>query len=157
MYSHEHFKHSPCEMKHLLFAFLISLSACTDWASEREVQRAMRIYDNLYLKMDFDSIAATFISDGNLGPIKGRDSIRRYLKTVENAKVLDYKSKPVVVTIDHDIARQEGTYVYKIVTNGDTLSAGAKYFAVWKKINGRWYLESWDSEADTSTENVEIQ
>jgi hypothetical protein len=105
------------------------LLACAD--RRPEIERAMKRYDRFILQVDADSIASCFAPDGRLGKLGGRDSIRAFLKTFNEVKVLEQASTSETVVIDGDAARQEGHYRQKVILEGDTIIGTGKYSATW--------------------------
>jgi len=54
---------------------LLALPSCLP-DERNEIERVMKAYDNHLLRMDVDSIEATYPIDGKLGNVVGRNSIR---------------------------------------------------------------------------------
>jgi len=106
-----------------------------------EIEKAMKTYDNLILRMDADSIAETYTVDGKLDNIIGRDSIRRFLKTFVDVKVLDYQSWTKSIIFVGDTAKQEGDYQQKVVVNHDTLNLKGQYWTTWIRDKRKWYIQ----------------
>src|SRR5882672_684924 len=96
-------------MKRTILIGLTVLIACMPDRSQ-EIEQAMKTYDNLVFNMDADSIAGTYTVDGQLGKIVGRDTIRKFLKTFVDVKVLEYQSKTKSILFVGDTAKQEGIY-----------------------------------------------
>ncbi|AYB30206.1 nuclear transport factor 2 family protein [Chryseolinea soli] len=120
---------------------MIFLLACTD--RRPEIERAMKKYDRLILRVDADSIADCFTLNGKLGAVSGRDSIRAFLKTFGDVNVLQQQSSTTSIVIKNDSARQEGTYFQKVIVKGDTIVATGHYTAswVWDGVQG-WLLKN---------------
>ena len=116
--------------------FLISCSP----DRTKEIEKAMKTYDNLVLTMDADAISDTYTVDGKLDDIVGRDSIRKFLKTFVDVKVLDYQSQTKSITFDGNTATQEGDYRQKVVVKEDTLNLKGKYLTTWTKAEGKWHI-----------------
>ena len=102
--------------------------------SKKEIESAMKHYDSMILKLNVDSIAMVYTVDGNLGDIAiGRDSIKKFLSTFKNIKVLSQESRTTSVKIILDSAIQEGTYFQKDVISGkDTVTVKGLFKAIWK-------------------------
>jgi ketosteroid isomerase-like protein len=101
--------------------------------SAAEVEAAMGHYDSLIKKTDADSIAWMFTADGWLGEIAhGRDSIRSFLRTFKNVRVLEVGSATKNITLTGDTARQAGSYTQTALVNGkDTAHVRGKFEAEW--------------------------
>lgn len=98
-----------------------------------EVEAAMGHYDSLIKKTDADSIAWMFTADGQLGDIAhGRDSIRRFLRTFKNVRVLQESTTTDHLVISGDKADQKGLFVQIAVVNGkDTVHIKGSYETEW--------------------------
>ncbi len=97
------------------------------------VENAMKYYDHLILNLDADSIALLFTPTGNLGDIAvGRDSIKKFLSTFKNVRVLSQNSITNAINITHDTAIQKGTYQQTdIISEKDTVRVKGEYIATW--------------------------
>ena len=130
----------------ILFLAVISLIASCKNEKE-EIEIVMKEYDRLILNVDADSIANTFLINGEMGEVGktkviGRDSIQALLKTFSHFKVLSNQSSTTFIEIKKDSAKQEGTFRQKVIVNKDTLRAEGEFFATWiKQRNGKWLLK----------------
>lgn len=106
------------------------------------VELAMKNYDRLILGMNADSIAMIYTPDGELGTIaKGRDSIRIFLSSFKNFRVLSQSSETNRISIDHDSAYQTGTYRQTvIIPSKDTVSVKGNFTAFWIWMKGSGWL-----------------
>lgn len=125
--------------------FLLFMVACSSQPHNRqEVEAAMQHYDRLIQKMDGDSIALLFTSDGDLGDLAhGRDSIRRFLAGFKNVKVLEISSTSDSIILNKDTAFQGGHYHQHGVMNGkDTFNVKGSYLAQWIWVDGQgWRIK----------------
>ena len=104
---------------------------------------AMKQYDHLILKLDADSIALLYTPDGDLGAIAhGRDSIRKFLLTFKNIKVLSQASTTDTIKIYGDTSLQKGMYYQSaLVNNKDTVAVKGEYTATWLWMHkGGWHI-----------------
>ena len=119
--------------------------------SAAEVEAAMGHYDSLIKKTDADSIAWIYTADGWLGGIAhGRDSIRRFLLTFKNVRVLEVGSTSKNITFTDDTARQAGGYTQTALINGkDTVHVRGTYEAewVWSEQEG-WKIRRMTTHAE---------
>ena len=98
-----------------------------------EIELAMKQYDHLILKLDADSIAQLYTSDGELGNVAhGRDSIRKFLSSFKNIKVLSQISNTDSIKMLADTSFQKGTYKQiALVDDKDTITVKGEYSAIW--------------------------
>ena len=106
---------------------------CKHEHSKTEIETAMQQYDHLIQKMDADSIALLFTPDGNLGDIaKGQDSIRKFLASFKNVKVISTKSITKTIELSGDSSIQKGTYQQVDIIDGkDTVRVKGEFTAKW--------------------------
>ncbi|MBS1664128.1 MAG: hypothetical protein JST68_23995 [Bacteroidetes bacterium] len=106
-------------MKIFCFAILlVAVCACHQLPphTPTEIESAMNHYDSLLKKMDADSIAWLYAPDGQLGTIaRGRDSIRRFLASFKDVRVLEVGSTNKDITIKIDTAFHTGTYFQDVI------------------------------------------
>jgi len=114
-----------------------------------EIESALKTYDRLIWKMDADSIADLYMAEGELGDIvHGRDSIRKFLSTFTNVKVLSVASTSEKIVFYQDTAIQNGRYNQTaLVNNKDTMRPKGTYEAKWIWIKG----EGWKIRRMTTT------
>lgn len=98
------------------------------------VETAMKYYDNLILKLDADSISMLYKPGGNLGDIAiGCDSIKKFLSSFKNVRVLSQSSITKSLNIIRDTAIQKGTYTQTgLVSGKDTIKVKGEYTARWE-------------------------
>lgn len=129
-----------------LFACLILLSCAAD--PKEEITEALHKYDNLLLKMNADSIAGIYAVDGTMGTIVGRDSIRNFLATFVDVKMMEQKSTSDLITMQGDTAIQTGSYIQKVIVKSDTLILKGQYSATWIKQDKKWYIQTMTTQPD---------
>jgi ketosteroid isomerase-like protein len=128
--------------------FLITLLLLIACSQDRtaEIDRAMRHYDKLILRLAADSIAMQYQLHGQLAgegatPVYGRDSIRELLQSFKGATVYRYESTTDHTTFKGDTAFQTGIYVQTVkIPSGDTLELGGKYTTTWIRENTSWLI-----------------
>jgi hypothetical protein len=118
--------------------------SCTDSRKSKSgVESAMKRYDNLILKTDADSISMLFAPDGNLGNIAfGRDSIKKFLLSIKNIRVLSQSSVVSTIDLAGNYAFQKGTYNQTaLISEKDTVKVKGEFTAKWQWIshNG-WFI-----------------
>lgn len=112
-------------------------SSCNQAHSDSEIEAAMHHYNSLILSMNADSISSMFTPDGKLGDVaQGRDSIKRFLSSFVNSKVLSQTSRTMSIELKNDSATQTGMYFQTAVLDGkDTLHLKGNYTVNWKWLN----------------------
>lgn len=137
----------------MLVAFigLFALLSCKKKVhTAKEIEAAMNQYDRLIKKMDSDSITLLYTKDGDLGVMAhGRDSIRKFLSSFKNFKVLSQSSTTQFINIGVDSALQKGTYQQIVITPGmDTLTVKGEYKATWFWISDDgWYIKRMETKS----------
>ena len=103
----------------------------------------MQQYDHYILNLDADSISLLFTSDGQLGDMAtGRDSIKKFLSSFKNVKVLSQSSVTQSIDIINDTAIQKGTYTQSDLVSGkDTMHVKGEFTAQWQWMNNNWYIK----------------
>lgn len=128
-----------------ILAGLILLYSCNGSMHNRSgVEKAMKYYDHLILKLDADSISMLYTPDGNLGDIAmGRDSIKRFLSSFKNVRVLSQVSATRSIDIIRDTAIQNGTYTQTDIVSGkDTIKVRGEYTTRWEWIRkDGWHIK----------------
>ena len=100
------------------------------------VETVMKYYDNLILKLDADSFSMLYTPGGNLGDIAiGCDSIKKFLSSFKNVRVLSQSSIIKSLNIIRDSAIQKGTYTQTdLVSEKDTIKVKGEYTARWEWV-----------------------
>lgn len=139
-------------MKKYLLLLVLPLLLCSCQLAphnKKGVEAAMRYYDHLIKKVDADSIALLFTTDGNLsGMAKGRDSIKQFFAAFKNVQVLSQISTTIAIKIKGDTALQNGNYYQTIIINRkDTLKVKGKFAADWLWLkNEGWHIKRMTTE-----------
>jgi ketosteroid isomerase-like protein/uncharacterized damage-inducible protein DinB len=129
----------------LLVSFL--MVACAD--RKAEIENAMKQYNRLTFRMAGDSLADSYMPDGELGGkgmknYVGRDSIRKFLKSFDPAsiKLISNEAKVASIVFKGDTAIAEGTFEQKAkLAQGDTGIYLSTFTAKWMKgEQGRWLI-----------------
>ena len=147
-----HFPRPTCLF--LLLSCLVVFSSCDDRDKKEEIKQALANYDRLIKKMDADSIAQMYTADGDLGDIAhGRDSIKKFLSTFVNVKVLSVHSSSEKIEIKEDTAIQNGRYDRVAVVNSkDTVRPAGTFIAKWVwKINEGWNIQRMTTTPDNNS------
>jgi hypothetical protein len=97
------------------------------------VEQAMQKYDQLIMGMNADSICMIYALNGELGVMaKGRDSIRNFLNTFKNFRVLSQSSESKKISMAEDSAYQTGTYRQTvIIPSNDTVTVKGSFKILW--------------------------
>jgi hypothetical protein len=136
----------PSYLLAILATFIFS---CKAPDRKKEIESALKTYDRLILKMDADSIAMLYTVDGDLGDIAhGRDSIRRFLATFTNVRVLSVSSISQKIVFNKDTAIQSGRFnQIAVINNKDTVKPKGTFETNWVWLRG----EGWKIKKNTNT------
>lgn len=126
----------------LFFIALFTLSCVSSRHDQRGVESAMKHYDHLILQLDVNGIAKLFMPLGNLGNIAiGRDSIKKFLSSFKNVKVLSQASVTSSIKINNDTAFQAGHYNQSdLIAGKDTVYVKGTYQATWQWVRKKGWL-----------------
>jgi len=137
-------------MKYLASALILfGLIAFKQVHTKSEIEAAMHYYDHLIKNTDADSIALLFTPDGDLGNIAhGRDSIRNFLRTFKDVKVISTGSITQSIAMGGDTALQKGSYQQvAVIKDKDTVHVKGLFTARWKFLqDGKWHIHRMDTE-----------
>ena len=127
---------------------ILLIFSCKSSHHRTEIIDAMHTYDRLITKMDADSIAFLYASDGELGKVaKGRDSIRKFLLTFKKFQVLLNESKTDSIFMAGDSAVQTGSYRQEVILpSKDTAHLKGLFRTnwIWKKREG-WHIKKMET------------
>ncbi len=121
-------------MKKLLL--LLFLATSCKPSLNKNVEDAMKHYDNLILHTDAKGLSEMFTADGEMGSpggnyIHGRDSIEKFLSQFAGIKVDEQKSKTDSIRRFGDTAFQYGTYYQRVHINNTTEEVHGRFEANW--------------------------
>jgi len=139
----------------LIFLFtgviiLFLLSCNKKQHTKEEIESAMKLYDHLIQKVDGDSIALLYTPDGDLGTMAhGRDSIRKFLASFKNVRVLVQSSVTDSIEINADTAIQKGSYhQIALINEKDTANVKGSYKAKWVWIDKEgWRIKKMETKS----------
>src|SRR5215471_9737388 len=122
-------------MKKILLFGLLLIFSCKN-AMDKQVEDAMRQYDNLILHTDAKAISEMYMTDGEMAPpgmqpIRGRDSIEYFLSAFKGVKVEEQKSTTDSIRRFGDTAIQYGKYYQRAVVNNTTAEVHGMFQANW--------------------------
>ena len=126
----------------LLISISILFISCNSYSHNKsEIESAMKLYDRLLLKMDADSISMLYTPDGILADKVGRDSIRKFLSSFKDVRVLSQSSITRSIDIANDTAIQKGTYSQTdLISEKDTIKVKGEYVATWHWFRSEGWL-----------------
>ena len=131
-------------LKLIIIIPVVVLFSCTDQHNKAGVEAAMKHYDHLIKKLDADSISLLYTTDGNLGDkVYGRDSIKKFLLSFTNVRVLSQVSLTKSIDLYGDSAIQKGSYQQTdLVAEKDTIKVKGEYIAHWQWIPATgWHIK----------------
>jgi ketosteroid isomerase-like protein len=123
--------------KTIYIFFIISLFWNCSENKEQLVKDRMHYYDSQIVTMNASAISQIYSEDGMMldpnGKViqKGRKSIKNFLKTFQNMKVLHNNSVSEKIEIKGDSAFQSGMYTQVAVVDQDTFNISGKFVAKW--------------------------
>ena len=122
--------------------FFLSCNSTRVSKNKTGVEAAMKKYDGLILKLDAGAISLLYTPDGNLGNIAiGRDSIKKFLSSFKNVRVLSQSSTTSSIIISGDSAVQKGSYLQTdLISEKDTVKVKGDYETVWQWIKQKGWL-----------------
>jgi ketosteroid isomerase-like protein len=131
-----------------IFFILIILTLLVSCNSSKHNKKGVE-YDHLIHNLDADSIALLYAPDGDLGNIAhGRDSIRSFLLTFKNLKVLSQTSNTEFLKVSGDTSLQKGKYHQTVVVAAkDTVNVRGEYTATWVWISkSGWHIKRMETK-----------
>ncbi len=123
-----------------------SNSASSGLADAGTLDETLDRYEKLILKMDNDGLADLFAEDGELvNPgepvVKGREAIRKFLKTFTEYKVLEESMHADSTVIMGTKAMQVVHFHQKVtIPNGQTLDVSGRIKINWVARDGKWFI-----------------
>ncbi len=137
-----------CKAILFLLFFVLMIKTADAQHDKAGVEMRMKYYDHLIQQLDADSIALLYTPDGQLGEMaRGRDSIKQFLSSFKNVKVLSQQSTSDAINIAGDTALQRGFYTQKdVVNNKDTITVKGSYTAHWQWIDkDGWHIKKMET------------
>ena len=114
---------------------------------ERQLVVELAHYEEALSRMDYDQVANFFVESGEVThsggePVRGRESIRKFLKSFAEFKVLEYAIQAESTVVEGATAKQTGFFSQTVVIpNGHTVRIRGVFEASWiQGSNGRWNL-----------------
>ncbi|HUI30488.1 MAG TPA: nuclear transport factor 2 family protein [Candidatus Acidoferrales bacterium] len=132
-----------------IFVTALHISACSASKSAADAVRlkgALQRYQDLILHMDNDGIADLFAEQGELdnpgeSPIQGRESIRKFLKSFTEYKVVEESLDADSTAVAGASATQIVRYHQKVtVPSGKTVEVSGRMKINWIEKGGRWLI-----------------
>ncbi len=122
-------------VKKFIPVLLIVMAACRP-SLNKNVEDAMKQYDNQILHTNAKGIAAMFTQDGEMGSpggrtIHGRDSIEKFLGQFAGIKVEEQKSTTDSIRRFGDTAFQYGKYYQRAIVNNTRAEIHGMFQANW--------------------------
>jgi uncharacterized protein (TIGR02246 family) len=130
----------------IILALLVNSCFSSRPSEVESVQQALQNYSRLILHMDNDGIADLFTEQGEIinpgqPEIKGRESIRKFLGSFTEYKVIAESLQPDSTSVSGTRAVQFARYHQKVlVPSGKTLDASGRIKIEWVLENGRWLI-----------------
>ncbi len=122
---------------------------------ERQLVVELAHYGEALGQMDYDQVANFFVESGEVThsggePVRGRESIRKFLKSFAEFKVLEYVIRAESTVVEGATAKQTGFFSQTVVIpNGNTVRVRGLFEASWiQGSNGRWNLARMQTAPD---------
>jgi len=109
-------------------------------------QATIKRYERFVLEMKPDSISNLFTTDAEIGhenqrPVRGRDSIRAFLSSFKNVRVIENRDDISAVSMRGDSATVNGTYKQAvIVSEKDTVRVSGSFSAEMLRDKNKTWL-----------------
>lgn len=113
---------------------------------QAEVMSIMKQYERYVLEMQMDSLVSLFSADGETGQegtklIQGKDSIRSFLASFTNVKVLEHSNPIDYVAFEKDTGIVTGRYSQTALINEhDTVHVKGKFTAKLLPAGKSWLI-----------------
>jgi ketosteroid isomerase-like protein len=122
-------------MKKFLSALFFITASCKP-SLNKDVENAMKQYDNQILHTNAKGISEMFMADGEMAPpgmtpIRGRDSIEKFLSQFAGIKVEEQKSTTDSIRRFGDTAYQYGKYYQRADINNTKAEIHGMFQANW--------------------------
>lgn len=99
---------------------------------------------------DLDTVLSMFESDGNYGEVKGRQEIKRVLKSYFNNEIISYSMQSEKITVALPLSNHTGKMAQEIVINGVHKKSNGVFRIIWHQYNGNWAIQYLDIAQDNS-------
>jgi uncharacterized protein (TIGR02246 family) len=141
----------PSRFNAAILAGLLLLGGCTaprtPVGPENDVLARLSLYEDGIRRMDFNQVADLFAPEGEVvnpggAPVRGRETIRRFLRSFAGYKVVENTVRAESTRIDGSSAHQVGTYTQAVVVpGGTTVHVRGRFAADWQREGaGPWLL-----------------
>lgn len=147
------------------FAFIFVVIGCASPAhdtraisaagTEQKLVLELANYGEALRRMDYDQVANFFVESGEVThsggePVRGRESIRKFLKSFAEFKVLEYAIQAESIVVEGSAAKQTGFFSQTVVIpNGNTVRIRGRFEASWiQSSNGQWNLARMQTAPD---------
>ncbi len=116
------------------------------WAQQQVVAQLAK-YEDAIRRMAYDEVAALYAVNGEVAhnhdiPVKGRETIRQYLASFSDYKVLANRIQAQATEVSGNVAHQVGVYAQHVITPAnETLHVSGRFRAFWQRLdNGNWQI-----------------
>jgi hypothetical protein len=83
---------------------------------------------------DLDTVLSMFESDGNYGEVKGRQEIKRVLKSYFNNEIISYAMQSEKITVALPLSNHTGKMSQEIVINGVHKKSNGVFRIIWHQV-----------------------
>lgn len=90
---------------------------------------------------DLEKVLALFGEDGAFGEIKGKQEIKRFLKSYFNNDIVVYTMETDKITVTPPLSNHTGKMYREVVMNGHYKKSNGIFRIIWYNYNGNWAIQ----------------
>ncbi|HMS97900.1 MAG TPA: hypothetical protein PKA12_04105 [Saprospiraceae bacterium] len=136
----------------MIFVFL--LFSFRPLQTEEEIKQLLNqkltAFELAMKNKDLDTVLSMFESDGAYGDVKGRQEIKRVLKSYFNNEIISYSMQSEKITVALPLSNHTGKMAQEIVINGVHKKSNGIFRIIWHQYNGNWAIQYLDIAQDNS-------
>ena len=132
----------------LMFSFFQPIQ--TQEEIKQELNQKLAAFEVAMKNKDLDRVLSFFEKDGAYGQVKGRQEIKRVLKSYFNNEIISYTMRTDKITITHPLSNHTGIMTQEIVINGVYKKSNGVFRIIWHQVNGNWAIQYLDIAHDNS-------
>ena len=132
----------------LVFSFFQPLQ--TEEEIKQLLNQKLATFELAMQNKDLDTVLSMFESNGAYGDVKGRQEIKRVLKSYFNNDIISYSMQTEKMTLALPLSNHTGKMAQEIVINGIHKKSNGKFRIIWHQYNGIWAIQYLDIAQDIS-------
>lgn len=99
---------------------------------------------------ELETVLSMFGADGAFGEAKGKQEIKRVLKSYFNNDIITYTMQSGKISVTPTLANHSGKLYQEIVINGHYKKNNGVFRIIWYNYNGNWAIQYLSIEQDNS-------